>query len=59
MQPGEAALLFAPTIAMVNIFDITAGAFPSILCPFTGILALFIGRLIWLKGKKTKKVPAK
>ncbi len=41
-----------PTIAVVNLFDITAGAFSSILCHFAGLLALFIGRLIWLEARK-------
>ncbi len=41
-----------PTIAVVNLFDITAGAFSSILCHFALLLAIFIARLIWLEGKK-------
>jgi hypothetical protein len=41
-----------PTIVVVNLFDITQGAFASILCHFALLLAVFIARLIWLEGRK-------
>lgn len=40
-----------PTLVVVNLFDITRGAFSSILCHFALFLAIFICRLIWLERK--------
>lgn len=40
-----------PTMVVINLFDITRGAFSSILCHFALLLAFFICRLIWLESK--------
>ena len=42
-----------PTFIVINLFDITQGAFSSILCHFALLLAFFICRLIWLERKHT------